>query len=576
MLSVGVSWLGVAKAQPSERVPVIVGFRDRPDPELIRSHGGEVKCVYRLIPALACSLSREAIEALKSNPRIAYVEPDLEVRAIDTELESSWGVGRIGAGIVHGYNKGTSVKVAVLDTGIDYTHPDLDANYKGGYDFVNSDADPRDDHGHGTHCAGIIAAEDNGVGVVGVAPEAWLYAVKVLDRRGSGYLSNVILGIQWSVSNGMQVLSMSLGTSTYSESLRQACDAAYQAGLVLVAAAGNSGDGNPATDEYSYPAAYDSVIAVGATDRNDRAPSWSNSGPYLELAAPGVSIYSTLPTYRVTLTATYGLSYGTLSGTSMACPHVAGTAALVIASGISSNEEVRLRLQSTADDLGPEGRDKVYGYGIVDADEAAPQGIQNLPPIANAGPDRRATVGEEITFDGSKSYDPDGTIVSYHWEFGDGSSGEGMTVTHAYSEPGSYTVTLTVTDDGGLTGSDTAIITVEEASAGRTMHVARIDMGIDSRTAGKNRFFWASATVTVVDENGNPVQDATVYGHWEGATSDSDSGITDVSGQVLLTSDQVKNPSPGTTFKFVVDNIVLSGWTYDPSKNEETSDSITI
>ncbi|MDI6639840.1 MAG: S8 family peptidase, partial [Methanocellales archaeon] len=185
---------------------------------------------------------------------------------------------------------------------------------------MNDDADPKDDNGHGTHCAGIVAAEDNTEGVAGVAPEASLYAVKVLNRFGSGWLSDIIAGIQWSVDNDMDVVSMSLGTSTYSASLETACNNAYNAGLVLVAAAGNSGDGNPATNEYSYPAAYGSVIAVGATDINNVAPSWSNSGSYLELAAPGVSIYSTLPTYRVTLTRTYGYDYGTLSGTSMSCP----------------------------------------------------------------------------------------------------------------------------------------------------------------------------------------------------------------------------------------------------------------
>ncbi|MEM3550057.1 MAG: S8 family serine peptidase [Candidatus Bathyarchaeia archaeon] len=358
------------KAQPPGKVPVIVGFKEKPDPDLIRSHGGDIKCEYKLIPAVVCSLPQQAIDSLKKNPKIKYIEPDIEVYIIQETLP--WGVERIDAEIVHGYNKGAGIKVAILDTGIDYTHPDLNDNYKGGYDFVNNDADPKDDHGHGTHCAGIVAAEDNEIGVIGVAPEAHLYAVKVLNSAGSGYLSNVISGIQWCVNNNIQVVSMSLGTSTYSQSLKDACDNAYKKGLVLVAAAGNNGDGNPNTNEYSYPAAYDSVIAVGATASNDVAPYWSNSGPYLELAAPGVSIYSTLPTYSVTLTRTYGYNYGTLSGTSMACPHVAGTAALVIASNPAlTNIDVRTRLQTTADDLGTNSWDTTYGYGLIDADEAA-------------------------------------------------------------------------------------------------------------------------------------------------------------------------------------------------------------
>jgi hypothetical protein len=379
--------VGGVTAQPSEKVLVIVGFKDKPDSDLIRSHSGDIKHEYKLIPAVACSLPQQAIDSLKKNPKVEYIEPDSEVYIIEETLP--WGVDRIDAELVHVYNKGTGVNVSIIDTGIDYTHPDLKANYKGGYDFVNNDADPKDDHGHGTHCAGIVAAVDNDVGVIGVAPEAYLYAVKVLDSRGSGYLSNVILGIQWSVNNRMQVISMSLGTATYSASLEAACNSANSTGLVLVAAAGNSGDGNPATNEYSYPAAYASVIAVGATASNDVAPYWSNSGPYLELAAPGVSIYSTLPTYSVTLTRTYGYNYGTLSGTSMSCPHVTGTAALVMASDPTlTNVNVRTRLQTTADDLGPKGWDTVYGYGLVDADEAAAApGVDTTPPtISNLTP----------------------------------------------------------------------------------------------------------------------------------------------------------------------------------------------
>lgn len=123
-----------------------------------------------MIPAIAASMSPQACDAMMKNKNVAYIEPDHEVHALQQTLP--WGVDRIDADLVWSYNKGTGVKVAIIDTGIDYTHPDLDANYRGGYDFVNDDADPKDDHGHGTHCAGIVAAEDNDIGVVGVAPEA--------------------------------------------------------------------------------------------------------------------------------------------------------------------------------------------------------------------------------------------------------------------------------------------------------------------------------------------------------------------------------------------------------------------
>ncbi|MBC7336503.1 MAG: S8 family peptidase, partial [Clostridia bacterium] len=253
------------------------------------------------------------------------------------------------------------VKVAVLDTGIDLDHPDLQANIKGGINTIHPRKSPDDDNGHGTHVAGIIAAADNTVGVIGTAPKAWLYAVKVLDRRGSGYISDIIEGLDWCIRNGMQIVNMSFGTATDVPSLHEALVAAYNSGLVLVAAAGNGG---PQDDTVLYPARYEEVIAVSAVDGTDSIASWSSRGPEVELAAPGVDIYSTFRsgTYRV------------LSGTSMASPHVAGTAALAIASGITDandngriNDEVRERLRLTADDLGEPAKDDLYGYGLVDA-----------------------------------------------------------------------------------------------------------------------------------------------------------------------------------------------------------------
>ncbi len=211
------------------------------------------------------------------------------------------------------------INVSILDTGIDYNHPDLAANYRGGYDFVNNDTDPMDDHGHGTHCARIVAAVDNEIGVIGAAPKVNLYGVKVLNSSGIGYESDVVAGVQWAVDNGMKIISMSIGSDSDLASLHTALDSAYNAGLLLVVAAGND-------NEYGidYPAAYETVIAVGAINQSNARcdyPGWwgSDWGPELELTAPGVYINST---YR-------GGGYTKMSGTSMACPHVAGTAALV-------------------------------------------------------------------------------------------------------------------------------------------------------------------------------------------------------------------------------------------------------
>jgi serine protease len=194
----------------------------------------------------------------------------------------------------------------------------------------------------------------------------------------------------------------------------------------------------------------------------------------------------------------------------------------------------------------------------------------NDPPVADAGPDKTAGVNSAVNFDGSNSYDSDGSIIIYAWDFGDGSTGTGITLNHTYSSAGEYTVTLTVTDDGipGLTDTDTAVITVTEELAS-DMHVGDIAMSL--KTAGPN--VNAIATVLILDNNGIPVEGATVSGYWSGLTNDSDIRITDGNGTVSLMSDKIKNANG--TFIFTIENIIKDGWTYDQSSNVETSDSIS-
>jgi subtilisin family serine protease len=277
-----------------------------------------------------------------------------------------WGVDRIDADLAWTTSTGSGVKVAIIDTGIDKNHADLVGNLKGGVNFVSKGRKAvdvnkwDDDNGHGTHVAGIVAAVDNEIGVIGVAPEANLWAIKALDRNGSGYISDVIAGIDWSIDNGMDVINMSLGTSSDIQALHDAVDAAYGAGIVLVAAAGNSGDGDGITSEVVYPAKYNSVIAVAATAFDDSTPTWSAEGAEVELAAPGVNIRSTWKDG----------GYNTISGTSMAAPHVAGAVALALSVADLSPSEVRANLQASADDMGSVGFDNFYGYGLVDAEES--------------------------------------------------------------------------------------------------------------------------------------------------------------------------------------------------------------
>ncbi|MDA8217675.1 MAG: S8 family serine peptidase, partial [Dehalococcoidales bacterium] len=365
--------LAAQPAGANERVKVLIAYDKQPGPDeeaLVQKAGGKVKYTYHLVPAIAAAVPAAALAGLAHNPHVERVEPDVAVQAADAELDAAWSVKRIGAGLVQASgNKGAGVKVAIVDSGIDYTHPDLDANYAGGYDFVNNDGDPMDDNGHGTHVAGTVAAADNDSGVVGVAPEASLYALKVLDSSGSGSYSNVVAALEWCVDHGIQVTSNSYGSAgDPGTTVKAAFDAAYAAGIVNVGAAGNAGKTRTNVDNMIYPAKYDSVIAVAATDSSDNRASFSSTGPAAELAAPGVGILSTVP----------GGGYEAWSGTSMATPHVTGTVALMIAAGIKGRDTIRATLRQTADDLGSTGWDWLFGYGLVDADEAA--GITPPPP----------------------------------------------------------------------------------------------------------------------------------------------------------------------------------------------------
>lgn len=320
---------------------------------------------------LKAVIPQNSLGNLKQNPAVEFVEGDgqFETAQADAppsiEYSSSWGLQDIGAEPAHQSNyTGKGVKIAMLDTGIDYNHPDLAPNYKGGYDFINSDNDPMDDNGHGTHVAGILAAARNGQGVVGVAPDAQLYAVKVSDKNGKGSFSGLVQGINWAIENHMNIVTMSITGEGGSMALAKAVGTAYSDGLIMVAAVGN-GNGNGVL----YPAAYKEVIGVGSVDKDNTLSSFSLKGSEVELVAPGDAIKSTWP----------GGQYRLSSGTSMATPFVTGAIALLLGSnekdwngtgivngdGKWTNDEVRSVLDSTAKDLGAAGKDDSFGYGLL-------------------------------------------------------------------------------------------------------------------------------------------------------------------------------------------------------------------
>jgi subtilisin family serine protease len=280
----------------------------------------------------------------------------LGLSAMATRPELTWGVQRVRAPAAWQQTQGAGVRVAVIDTGIDATHPDLVGQVDGGYSAIaHSEAASayQDDNGHGTHVAGTIAALRDGRGVVGVAPQARLYAVKVLDADGSGNLSDVIDGIVWAASNDMQVANMSLGAPVGSETMQRALRFAKGHGMIVVAAAGNSGGA------VGYPGAYPEVIAVSAADSNDALAAFSSRGPEVDFIAPGVDVVSSK----------MGGGFVSFSGTSMAAPHVAGLAALAVAqgwTGLNGPDGVMQQLRRAARPVAALTGEQ-QGAGMIDA-----------------------------------------------------------------------------------------------------------------------------------------------------------------------------------------------------------------
>lgn len=246
--------------------------------------------------------------------------------------EIPWGVQMIQAPDLWAKNeKGAGVVVAILDTGIDINHPDLKDQIIAGRNFTGTGAVDNfdDDNGHGTHVAGTIAAAENGSGVVGVAPEAKLLIGKVLGKDGSGSYQNITKGIKWATDwqgkNGekVRIISMSLGGSYNDPRMYRAILDAVAKGIIVVVASGNEGDNNQSTYEYGYPALYNEAVTVAACDQNKKLASFSNNSLEVDIIAGGVNVLSTYPKSQ----------YATLSGTSMATPHISGALALIISIG---------------------------------------------------------------------------------------------------------------------------------------------------------------------------------------------------------------------------------------------------
>lgn len=720
------------------------GIRDEAIRDLNQRHGCSVLSKSRFADFKRLRIPKgktveEMVENYSKNPNVEYAEPNYIAHAhfipndplyspyqwhMDNSvygginMEAAWDI-QTGA---------PSVVVAVIDTGVAYENyvdaipiggsgkyryityaqaPDLaNTSFVPGYDFVNDDSHPNDDEGHGTHVAGTIAqSTNNGIGVAGVAFNCSIMPVKVLNATGSGTYADIADGIYYAANNGAHVINMSLGGGVPSITIENALAYAYGRGVTIVCSAGNSGPGGAP----SYPAAYDAYcIAVGATRYDENVSYYSTTGSYVDIAAPGgdVNVDQNGDGYGDgVLQQTHdGINYTSFGywfyqGTSMASPHVAGVAALLIANGVTGPDNVREAIESTAEDHGAAGWDEAYGWGIVDAYAALTYGVQPIHDVAVTGItastlavkgallDIAVTVANQGDFDetftvtltdttdavtiGSTSVTlaaGQSTSLSFTWDTTTSTLGDHIlkaeadtvagetntdnntaTTTVTIKEPshdvavtavdaplevtggdvavinvtvenqGTYTETITVTltdiTAGTQIGSQAVTLDVGtattvsfnwdttsssigghalEATAGvvtgetdiadntmsttvsvvqpATMHVASINLAL--KVVGINTS--ALATVTIVDAANTPVEGATVYGSWSGATSDIDSAITDVNGQVIVGSDRVKRASSGTTFTLTVDNVVKGGWTYNSGSNVETTDSIRV
>lgn len=323
---------------------------------MVTSPSGPTTEVFRVTPRSApilVSELRSRSDVLAAGTASTRSLPTDVLRPAGLLPDGEWGYRRIGGPDLARVGSGTGVVVAVLDTGVDGSHKELSGRVLPGRDFVDENGDARrDPNGHGTHVAGIIAAASDGTGMTGVAPAATILPVRVLGPDGVGDDAWLALGIVWAVDNGADILNLSVGGAVPSTLLEDSITYALDRGVLVVVSAGNDG---AFSNQPSYPAAYASAFAVGATDVSDRRSMFSNTGNYLDVAAPGSWIRSTWP----------GGGYQLLSGTSMAAPFVSGAAALVLERTGLTGRDLATRLAGSAIDLGPSGPDAEFGSGLV-------------------------------------------------------------------------------------------------------------------------------------------------------------------------------------------------------------------
>ncbi|WP_128894380.1 S8 family serine peptidase [Longirhabdus pacifica] len=337
---------------------------------------------------------QEGLASFQNMENVEYAEPIVEYKALFTPNDPLYSSNQYGPQMMNAEQawditqSDSSVLVAVIDTGVQDDHPDLIGKVVPGYDFIDNDNDPYDEQGHGTHVSGTVAAlTNNGIGVAGTAPNAKILSVRVLNSSGSGSNLGVSQGIVYAADNGADIINLSLGGSSPSSAVEDAVNYAWNKGVVVVAAAGNTPSTRP-----SYPAYYEKSIAVAATDANDQIAYFSTYGDWVDVAAPGVNVISTQ----------LGGGYVSYSGTSMATPHTAGVAALLAGQGLT-HEEIRAKLEGTADKIA--GTGQYWTHGRINAYEA----VKDDDGGGGPGPDPTIVFEDDFESENGWGMDADGT-----------------------------------------------------------------------------------------------------------------------------------------------------------------------
>ncbi|NHN41408.1 S8 family serine peptidase [Halorubellus sp. JP-L1] len=461
-------------------------------------------------------------EAFAKKDKFRYVEYDQQLHAMETPndelLDEQYAPQQVRAPTAYDTTSGSSdVTISVVDQGVYYDHPDLQSRFGSvkGKDFVDSDSDPAPDsmadEYHGTHVAGIASATtDNTTGIAGIS-DSTLLSGRALSEEGSGSTADIAEAVRWSADQGADVINLSLGGGGYTDTMKNAVSYAVSNGALPICAAGNDG-----SSSVSYPAAYSECVAVSAVDSNEQLASFSQYGDKCDVAAPGVDVLSCWTEDQ----STYGGKYNKISGTSMACPAASGVAALGLAAepGLSPNE-LRNRLKNTAVDIGlseqEQGAGRVDAANIVDAGTG---GGNDGPSASFTVNPSSPTAGESATFDASGSSDPDGSISSYEWDFGDGSTDGGESVSHTYGSAGDYSVSLTVTDDDGATDTATETVSVQSDGGGNGAPTASFSVSPTAPVEGETVSVDASAS-----SDGDGSIDSYEWDFGDGSTA---SGVT--------------------------------------------------